>query len=123
MAALRILIFEDDGFVATILEELLVAMGHEVCAIETTETAAAEAAARLLPDLVLLDVRLAEGTGPAAMVSIARARKVAHVFMTGATIQADRLAPGAVVLRKPFSERLLAQAMARALAQLQQFPT
>jgi CheY-like chemotaxis protein len=117
MAGLRILIVEDDGLVATILEELLVAMGHAVCAIETTQAGAAKAAARLRPDLVLIDVGLAEGDGPAAMVSIGRTRKVAHVFMTGGAIKADWLAPGAVVLRKPFTETLLAQAMALALAQ------
>jgi two-component system, response regulator PdtaR len=117
MAGLKILIVEDDGLVATILEELLVAMGHAVCAIETTQAGAAKAAAGLRPDLLLIDVGLAEGDGPAAMATITQARKVPHVFMTGGAIEPDRLAPGAVVLRKPFSERLLAQAMARALAQ------
>jgi CheY-like chemotaxis protein len=118
MAGLRILIVEDDGLVATLLEELLLAMGHEVCATETTQSGAAVAAARLRPDIVLVDIGLAEGSGPAAMVSIAHTRKVAHVFMTGGTINPDRLAPGAVVLRKPFSEPLLAQAMARARAHI-----
>lgn len=116
MAGLRIMIVEDDALLAGILAELLAAMGHEVCATEATACGAAEAALRLRPDLMLVDVGLAEGDGPAAMAAVARDRAVAHVYMTGGALAAEALAPGAVVLRKPFSERLLAQAIARAQA-------
>jgi len=59
-------------------------------------------------------VRLGQGSGVAAMAAIARSRPVAHVYVTGAAPSPETLAPGAVVLRKPFSEALLAQAIERA---------
>lgn len=117
MASLRIMIVEDDALLAAILGELLAAMGHAVCAIAATEAGAAETAARLLPDLILVDARLGEGDGVAAMAAIAQARPVPHVFITGSALTAEGLAPGAVILRKPFTDRMLEQAIARACAQ------
>lgn len=114
MATLRIMIVEDDALLAAILAELLAEMGHAVCATETTEAGAIAAAARALPDLILMDVALAQGDGRAAMAAIEAQGRVAHVFITGAGPLFEGLAPGAVTLRKPFSERLLAQAIARA---------
>lgn len=116
MTGLRIMIVEDDVMLASILGELLEALGHAVCATESTQTGAAAAAARLRPDLILVDVTLAEGDGAAAMAAVERSRKAPHVYMSGRALNAGDLAPGAVILRKPFSERLLAQAIDRALA-------
>jgi CheY-like chemotaxis protein len=116
MPALRIMIVEDDPVLSGLLAELLGAMGHSVCATEATEAGAAAAAAASLPDLILVDVRLSEGSGVAAMSAILRARTVAHVYVTGAALSPEGLAPGAVVLRKPFSEALLARAIDRARA-------
>lgn len=116
MASLRIMIVEDDALLAAILGELLTEMGHDVCATEATEAGAAAAAARMRPDLVLVDVQLGAGDGHAAMAAIARERPVAHIYITGGEPAVERVAPGAVVLRKPFSDALLAQAIARATA-------
>ena len=44
MPALRILLVEDEAIVAMLFADLLVAMGHEVCAIEATEAGAVTAA-------------------------------------------------------------------------------
>ena len=117
MATLRILIVEDDGLIAALLEELLGQMGHDICGIETTQEGATLAAARARPDLVLLDVGLAEGDGQAAVAAITLDRDVPCIFMTGALLKPESLAPGAVVLRKPFSEPMLAKAIDDALRQ------
>lgn len=111
---LRIMIVEDDALLAALIGELLTQMGHEVCATEATEAGATAAAARLRPDLILVDVRLGDGDGRAAMATITRGRPVAHIYVTGRPLAEEDLAPGATVLRKPFSEALLAQAIARA---------
>lgn len=119
MSNLRIMIVEDNGLLAALLAELLTTMGHEVCATETSATGAAAAAARQRPDLILVDVGLSEGDGRSAMADIARTRAVPHIYITGGPLTAEGFPPGAVVLRKPFSERLLAQAITRALTQAQ----
>lgn len=118
MPPLRIMIVEDDPVLSGLLAELLGAMGHSVCATEATEAGATEAAAASLPDLILVDVRLREGSGVAAMAAIARSCRVAHVYVTGAALSPEGLAPGAVVLRKPFSEALLRRAIDEACARV-----
>jgi len=47
---------------------------------------------------------------------IAASRAVPHVFISGGALTAEALAPGAVILRKPFTDLMLEQAIARALA-------
>lgn len=113
---MRIMILEDDALLATILGELLAAMGHEVCAIEATEAGATAAAARLRPELILADVQLAQGDGLAAMTAITRTQATPHIYITGAAAKAEGLPPDAIVLLKPFSDRLLETAITRAKA-------
>lgn len=95
-----------------LLGELLVGLGHSVCATVTTELQAVAAAASHAPDLILVDVNLADGSGIAAMDTILRTRAVAHVFMTGTT--SSLLPATATVLHKPFFERDLVRALAEA---------
>ena len=49
MKVLRILVVEDDALIGMLLAEVLVGMGHEVCAIEANEADAVAAAARCRP--------------------------------------------------------------------------
>jgi two-component system, response regulator PdtaR len=72
MKALRILVAEDDTIVGMLLGELLKEMGHDVCAIETTEADAVAAAVRCRPDLMIIDVRLGDGSGISAVKEILR---------------------------------------------------
>jgi len=58
---LRILIAEDETVSAAMLESLALAEGHEVCGIVAQGGAALEAVQRLRPDVVLMDVHLADG--------------------------------------------------------------
>ena len=83
MPALRILLVEDEAIVAMLFADLLVAMGHEVCAIEATEAGAVTAAVRCRPDLMIVDVHLMDGNGASAVAAILRAGFVPHVFVSG----------------------------------------
>jgi DNA-binding response OmpR family regulator len=107
----RILLVEDDVLIAMDLADLLIAMGHDVCHIASTETDAVAAAQRLAPDLLIVDGNLAEGSGVSAMRRILARGFVAHFYMSGDTIQLLKAVPDAVVLAKPFALHALTTAM------------
>ena len=115
MAALRVLLVEDEAVIAVLLAEVLGGMGSEVCAIEATEADAVAAAARCRPDLMIVDARLGTGSGVAAVEEILRTGPVPHVFVSGDSSIVQALRPDAVVMQKPFREADLARAIQRAL--------
>ena len=115
MAALRVLLVEDEAVIAMLLAEVLGGMGYEVCAIEATEADAVAAAERCRPDLMIVDARLGDGSGVAAVETILRAGPVPHVFVSGDPSTVQALRPDAVVMQKPFREADLARAIQRAL--------
>lgn len=115
MAALRVLVVEDEAVIAELLVDVLAGMGHIVCAIVDTEADAVAEAARLRPDLILVDVRLAEGNGVSAIDRILRERYVPHVLMSGDFATVAKLRPRAVAIEKPFSGADLVHAIGEAL--------
>jgi CheY-like chemotaxis protein len=115
MRSLSILIVEDEALIAMLLAEVLAGMGHEVCAIASTEAEAVAAAARHAPDLMIVDARLRDGSGVSAVSQILRDRFVPHIFITGDLSGISALRPGATVLEKPFAELDLFRAIARSL--------
>jgi CheY-like chemotaxis protein len=112
---LRILVVEDEVMIGVLLAELLREMGHDVCGIEATEAAAIAAAARWRPDLMIVDVWLAEGNGISAVTEILRTGPMPHFFVSADIALARTLNPDAEVMQKPFREHDLAQAIGRAL--------
>ena len=112
---LSVLLVEDEAIVAMLFADLLVAMGHEVCAIEATEAGAVTSAVRYRPDLMIVDVHLMGGSGTSAVAAILRAGFVPHVFVSGDALGAAPLASGSVVLQKPFREADLVRAIESAL--------
>ena len=110
----RVLVVEDEGVQAFMLGRLLTEMGHEVCSIVGTESAAIAAAARFEPTMMIIDDRLGEGSGAAALFEILRVRAIAHVLVSGDQTRARPDQPGTVILRKPFTELQLARAMKQA---------
>ena len=58
---LKVLIVEDDLMLADFAEEILVEQGYEVSGIARTVTEAVALARHSRPDLVMLDMRLADG--------------------------------------------------------------
>jgi CheY-like chemotaxis protein len=114
MKALRVLVVEDNVVIGMLLAEMLAEMGHDVCAIETTAADAVTAAARCKPDLLIVDVRLGDGSGISAVEEIRRTGPVPHLFISGDASRVKTLRPDAVVMQKPFRESDLAQAIQRA---------
>jgi DNA-binding response OmpR family regulator len=62
-----VLVVEDNAIIGMLLAEVLAGMGHDVCAIEATESDAATAAVRCRPDLMIVDVQLGDGSGVSAV--------------------------------------------------------
>lgn len=120
---LRVLLVEDEAIIAELLADVLTGMGHLACAIVDTEAAAVAEAARLRPDLIIADTRLAEGSGESAVDSILRERFVPHVFMSGDTTTVATLRRRAVTIAKPFTEAELVRAIDEALARTTATPT
>jgi two-component system, response regulator PdtaR len=115
MIALRVMIIEDEALIALLFEDVLAELGHEVCASERTEAAAIAAAARCHPQLIISDARLHEGSGIAAVNAIMKAGFIPHLFVSGDLIDRKLLNPAAGVLRKPFDEKQLVDAISRAV--------
>jgi DNA-binding response OmpR family regulator len=116
MNALRTLIVEDDAMIGGLLVETLECLGHRVSAVETNVANALAAASHCRPDLMILDVRLGEASGIAAVKEFLRSGFVPHVFVTGDAVSVMRLGPDTVLIRKPFRVSDLDQAIQRALA-------
>jgi two-component system, response regulator PdtaR len=115
MKALRVLVVDDDAIIAMLLADIFAGMGHDVCAIEATEAGAVAAAVRYGPDLMIVDARLGDGSGVAAVEEILRTGFVPHVFISGDISTVRALNPGAVTIQKPFIESDLVRAIQRAL--------
>lgn len=109
----RVLVVEDDLMLGTLMAELLGNLGYDVCPVETTEAGAVSAAAWHKPDLMIVDLQLADGSGLSAMARIGQTNPVPHVFMSGELVQAAM--PGTISLRKPFRESDLVRAIGQAL--------
>ena len=115
MNSLRILIVEDDSLIGMLLAEMLVALGHSVCATETTEVMAVTAAIEQRPDLMIIDAALRIGSGISAVKTILQTGFVPHLFVSGKPAQIRSALPDAIVLEKPFREVDLVRAIERAL--------
>ena len=117
IAALRILVVEDEPIIAELLSDVLEGMGHEVCAVARSQSEAISAAERCRPDLMIVDVRLGSGSGLCAIDEILRSRHVPHVFVSAdlSVVRARR--PQSVAIQKPYRELELVRAIERSLAQ------
>ena len=102
----RVLIVEDEGLVAMGMERALAEAGFDVIEIVDTESDAVDAAGRLQPDVILVDVKLREGDGISAAIAIQKLFKTVIVFVSGnsdsATLARAKGANPAGFIRKPF---------------------
>ncbi len=115
MKKLRIMLVEDDPLISLYFAELLVEMGNDVIAIETTESAAVETAGKLKPDLLIIDMHLREGSGSGALTTILKTGFVPHIFTTGDRLSEGEVSPNAIILQKPFLDAALTKAIEAAL--------
>jgi DNA-binding response OmpR family regulator len=115
MNKLRVMIVEDDGVIAELLAEVIEAFGHEVCAIEASESGAVAAAGREKPDLMIIDANLQDGSGLNAIETIMAFGPMPHILVSGDATRVRTLRPDATVLQKPYFEVDLILAMQKAL--------
>jgi len=99
--------------IGVLLAEMLEDMGHNICGIETTEATAVHAALLHRPDLMIVDRRLARGSGIAALETISRTVAIPHIVVSGDRLHAAQMA--AIVLQKPFSQHELIDAIERTM--------
>lgn len=123
MSARKILIVEDEMIVQMHLSAIVAALGHEVSGTATTCEEAMAAAARQAPELVLMDIRLANGDdGVEAARQLRELHGCAVIFVTAyadpETIArtSDALPAGYVV--KPFTGAEVHAAITTALGSL-----
>jgi len=116
MKKLRVMIVEDDRIIADLLGELIAALGHEVCAIESSESGAVAAAHRSKPDLMIVDAHLRQGSGIGAVETITEVGHIPHIFVTGDASAVRTLKPNATVMQKPYFELDLVLAIQSALS-------
>ncbi len=112
MTKTRILVVEDEAIVARDLTRQLARLGYEPVADTPRGEEAVELAARLHPDLVLMDIHLAgQIDGIAAATAIREQQDIPVVFLTAfaddAVLQRSKQAEPFGYIVKPFDEREL----------------
>lgn len=114
----RVLIVEDEIFVATDMAETLAEYGYDCVGI-ADETAAAMRLADKGVDIALVDVNLCDGaTGPAIGAELAAKHGVKVIFVTANPRQLGSGIPGTIgVLTKPCDIALVGEAIEFALQQ------
>jgi DNA-binding response OmpR family regulator len=119
MIRARVLIVEDDGFISLDVEQALLAGGFEVCGVASSEAEALELAARLRPEMAIIDITLSPGDGRVVAKALCGAYATVVLFATG---QCDEVASmrgtGAMAcLPKPYDANLVPEAL-RAVARM-----
>jgi response regulator NasT len=125
-APIRVLLAEDDEDARHVVVELLTALGHQVVADVGSGREAVDAAREALPDVVLLDIHMPDGSGLDAATEIVRERpQTAIVLFTGdheielGDVQAQDTGAVAVLAKPvppPMLDATLRMAVARARA-------
>ncbi|MER0239106.1 response regulator [Fulvimarina sp. MAC8] len=114
--SLDILIVEDEILIAMDVEQSVEEAGHKVMGIETTASSAVKAVEMARPDVVLMDLKLADGSfGGDAAREILQRFGIHSIFISGNLDSATRsrladLEPIAM-LSKPFRAEELLQAL------------
>ncbi len=107
----RALIVEDDPLLAMSLEDALLAGGAEAVVVCDTVTAAMAELERLKPDILILDVHLADrddGWAMAELVTELSPRPPAIIFSTGAPERIpEKVSQLGAVLAKPYDPAAL----------------
>jgi CheY-like chemotaxis protein len=112
----RVLIVEDEGIVAMVVEDYLEALGCTVVAVAARLEDGVKAARDQAIDVAILDVNLA-GKVSYPIAAILRARGIPFLFATGyGTTGLPAELSGVPVLAKPFLKNDLASALLAAHA-------
>jgi CheY-like chemotaxis protein len=117
-APARIQIIEDEALIAHDIKRMLKALGHQVTGVARTREAAVKMHQIIGPELIISDVRLADGSsGLEALDEIRRTSRTPVVFITALPEQLLTGTPGepALVLSKPLVPGAVAAAVNQAL--------
>ena len=103
---MRLLLVEDEPFIALDLQLLSMSAGHEVVGVADSLETALELAASEIPDAALVDINLRDGfSGVQVSRALTGARRCAVGFVTGNAEQIPADFAGALaVLEKPFTQ-------------------
>ncbi|ULH16532.1 response regulator [Deinococcus sp. KNUC1210] len=115
---MKVLLVEDDRWVARVNQGLLEQGGAEVVGVAGTVQEALRLVAQLQPDLLLLDVYLPDGTGVEVLLALRAAGHLLDVIMLTAaddlTTVRQALALGALdYIIKPFEQSRLQESLER----------
>ena len=111
---LRILVVEDEALILMQIEMMLEEAGHLVVGTAMTAGEAIAQIERTRPELVLIDLRLADGSSGLEVAQAIRDRDgITAAFMTANARQLSEEMEGATaVIAKPFSETVLEASLA-----------
>ncbi|MBA1274014.1 response regulator [Stutzerimonas azotifigens] len=121
-AGIRVLVVEDEGAIAMMIEDMLEELGCDVVASVARLAAACDMARTVEIDLAMLDVNLA-GQLVFPVAEILRDRNIPFLFSTGygaSGIPSEF--DGGQILRKPFSESDLREGIALTLKRCSRAP-
>jgi DNA-binding NarL/FixJ family response regulator len=109
---MRILIVEDEPIITLSTQADLETAGHTVVGLAMTSDEAINLAASCRPDLVLMDIRLAEGNGMEAAQEIHARWGIPSLFATSHVEYSAAMCPVALgCLRKPYDHRSLVRSI------------
>lgn len=117
-----VVIIEDELLLAHALTDLVEDLGFQVLDIASTEEKAVEMVLRLRPDVVLMDIKLAEhGSGISAARSIRQQLNVPIIFCTSYSDSPDvqqnvQVLGNTAIIGKPFDNTQLATLLAQVVA-------
>jgi CheY-like chemotaxis protein len=94
------------------LSGMLEDMGHHVCGTADTSAKGLQQCARAKPDLVMVDLNLADGRTGLGLVNSLADLCIPSVIVSGETHALPKTTWAKAVVSKPFDETLLAQALA-----------
>ncbi len=111
---MRLLIVEDEPFIAADLESLALGLAHEVVAIADTKVSALNVASTRGVDAALVDLKLRDGfTGMGIASVLGGQYGLPFAFVTGNPELIPEGALGAAaVVQKPFSDARIAEVLA-----------
>lgn len=113
---MHVLIIEDQFLIAALIEDVLLGLGYHSFDAVDGEAEAIRAAGARRPDLITADQRLAQGSGVGAVRAICATRAIPVVFISEYGDEVRGLIPDAVLLGKPFNERMMRGAVMKAKA-------
>lgn len=119
MSGSRILIIEDDIWIANHLQDILQSDGHTIVGIAKTAERAVELARDTKPNLIISDVRLEDGSsGIISTIEIQRQNRIPTIFVTAFPEMVERLRPisCAAIIAKPFNDNEVRSSVASALS-------